>query len=96
MKPFIAGYEVDIYRGMWERPKTFGAPRIWAACWLILILYSSLIVLIAGHPAWITWIGITWMGGQATLVALTKWDAAWDQLFTQWLMTGKTRYYRAG
>jgi hypothetical protein len=95
-KGLIEGYEADIYRAIWERPKTFGAPRAWAAGWLIAVLYAALLALMAGHPRGILYVGLAWFGGQGILVALTQWDPDWDRLFVRWLTRRGTHYYRAG
>jgi len=97
VKTFIPGYEADVYRALWERPMTFGAPRIWAAGWLILALYIALLFVVAGRFQGLTGIGLAWLVGQGVLVKLTQWDRQWDQLLTEWLFRKhRTQYYRAG
>jgi hypothetical protein len=92
----IKGYEVDVYQGLWDRPKTLGAPRAWAAAWLIAALYAALLFLMSGHLRWIVFVGVAWAGGQAILVALTSWDVHWDQVMVRWLFRRGEQYYRAG
>ena len=93
---FIQGYEADCYRAIWERPKTFGAPRAWAAGWLIAVLYGALLAVLGGRPRWILYVGLAWFVGQGVLVALTQWDPDWDRLLVRWLARRGSHYYRAG
>lgn len=93
---YIRGFESDIYRALWERPKTFGALRVWAAGWLITVLYAALMLLMAGYPRRILYVGLAWFVGQGVLVALTQWDQDWDRLFVRWATRRGSHYYRAG
>ena len=45
----IAGYAAPIHRALWERILTLGAPRLWAALWLVGCLYTALIFLSDSH-----------------------------------------------
>lgn len=96
MKDLIAGYEADIYRGLWDRPKTFGALRAWAAGWLIMILYAALMTIMAGQSQLLMGVGLTWVAGQALLVLLTQWDQNWDRVLVRWAFRRGAHYYRAG
>lgn len=96
MNRLIPGFEVDVYRGLWDRPKTFGALRAWAAAWLILVLYVALMAIMAGQSRLITAVGLTWVGGHAVLVMLTQWDPGWDRVLARWAFRRGAQYYRAG
>lgn len=96
MSAYIPGYDTDVYRGLWERPKTWGALRAWATGWLLAVLYAALMCLMAGYPKGILYVGLAWFGGQGILVALTQWDPNWDQLLVRWVTRRGSHYYRAG
>jgi len=96
MSAHVHGYHVDVYQSLWDRPKTWGALRIWAAAWLIVVLYLALLLLVAGTMSALTYVGLSWFGGQAILVALTQWDKDWDRIMIRWLFRRGRHYYRAG
>ena len=96
MRGLILGYEVDVYRGLWDRPKTFGALRVWAAGWLIVALYAALMMLMAGQSNLLLAVGLLWLVGQAVLVGLTQWDQGWDRVLVRWASRPGAHYYRAG
>jgi type IV secretory pathway TrbD component len=45
----IEGYFSPIHRGLWERILSFGAPRVWAACWTVLCAFAFMSLLFRGH-----------------------------------------------
>jgi type IV secretory pathway TrbD component len=87
----IEGYSAPIHRALWERILTLGAPRLWAALWLVLCLYAALIFLTVLGFRWGVLPLVAWAIGQGMLVVLTQWDVAWDDLAIAQL----TRRYRA-
>jgi type IV secretory pathway TrbD component len=87
----IEGYEAAIHRALWERILTLGAPRMWAAVWLVLCLYLALLFLTIIGLRWALLPLIVWALGQGVLVLLTSWDVFWDDVGIAQL----TRRYRA-
>jgi type IV secretory pathway TrbD component len=90
-RDLIPGYEATILRGVWERPQRMGAPRLWSAVWLVLCLYAGFMfmTLIGFRVALLPL--LVWAIGQGTLVALTQWDAQWDDVMIAQL----TRRYKS-
>ncbi len=87
----VEGYEAPIHRALWERMLTLGAPRMWAAVWLVSCLYTALVFLTVIGLRWaILPLGV-WPLGHGLLVVLTHWDAWWDDMGIAHL----TRRYRA-
>ena len=87
----IPGYEADIHRALWERILTVGVPRLWAAVWVCLCLAASLFCLIRFGIGWSFLPLLGYVVGHAILMALTLWDAQWDDV----LLAQVTRRYRA-
>jgi type IV secretory pathway TrbD component len=92
----IDGYQAPIHRALWERILTMGVPRIWAAFWLVLCLWLTLLLLTvtglryAGLPL------IAWALGQGLMVLLTAWDPFWDDLMGAQIKRLYKNYYDAG
>jgi type IV secretory pathway TrbD component len=87
----IEGYESPIHRALWERILTLGAPRMWAAVWLVLCLYMALLFLTIIGLRWALLPLVGWALGQGVLVLLTQWDVHWDDL----AIAQATRRYKA-
>ncbi len=94
----IAGYDVPIHRGVWERITTMGAPRIWGTLWLVGCLYAGLVVLVGCGVRWLPLVLIVWVVGQGVLVLLTNYEPYWDDLL--WHMVFRWQrnrdFYEAG
>jgi type IV secretory pathway TrbD component len=87
----VEGYTAPIHRALWERITTLGAPRMWAAAWLVLCLYAALIFLTVIGFRWALVPLVTWAIGQGVLVVLTQWDVHFDDIALAQL----ARRYRA-
>jgi type IV secretory pathway TrbD component len=92
----IEGYDAPIHRAIWERILTFGAPRIWSACWLVGCLYAALILLTVLGITWALLPLVIWAVGQGVLVLLTQWDAHFDDMALAQLVRRYKSYYDAG
>jgi type IV secretory pathway TrbD component len=90
----IDGYTCQIFRGLWERILTFGAPRVWAAVWTVLCAFAFMSLLFRGH-LWLMFLPIAlWPLGHGVLVLLVQWDAQFDDVL---LVSGRYRdHYDAG
>ena len=92
----IPGYEAPILRGVWERPTRMGAPRIWAALWLVGCLWVTLLLMtVAGFLLALIPL-VVWALGQGTLVLLTFWDPFFDDLGVAHLVRRYAAFYEAG
>jgi type IV secretory pathway TrbD component len=92
----IEGYEAPIHRALWERIVTLGAPRMWAAVWLVLCLYAALVFLSVIGMRWALLPLVVWALGQGVLVLLTTWDASWDDIGIAQLSRRYKAMYEAG
>jgi type IV secretory pathway TrbD component len=93
---YIVGYQMEIRKGLWERIKTLGVPRILGALWLALcgsaaFACAMLVSLKAGGVP----MGL-WLVGHATMVVLTQMDPHWDDVALAQLMRRYKTYYEAG
>ena len=59
----IEGYSAPIHRALWERILTCGAPRLWAALWLVGCLYAALLVLTVTGFRWVLLPLVVWALG---------------------------------
>jgi type IV secretory pathway TrbD component len=92
----IDGYEAPIHRAIWERVCTMGAPRLWAALWLVMCLYAALVFLSVIGFRWAVLPLVVWALGQGVLVLLTQWDTGWDDLAIAQLTRRYKSNYEAG
>ena len=95
-REYIVGYQTEIRRGLWDRVKTMGGPRIVASLWLAgcLSMAFVLAMTISVKPA----VGMMafWLLGHGIMVALTFIDPHWDEvMMAQWVHRYKA-YYEAG
>jgi type IV secretory pathway TrbD component len=92
----IEGYQAPIHRALWERITTMGAPRMWAAAWLVLCLYTALIFLSVFGARWALLPLVVWAIGQGILVLLTQWDLHWDDVAIAQVTRRYRDHYEAG
>ncbi len=92
----IDGYEAPIHRALWERILTLGAPRMWAALWLVGCLYTALLFLTILGFRWALLPLVVWALGQGVLILLTQWDTHWDDLGIAQLTRRYRAFYEAG
>lgn len=92
----IEGYEAPIHRALWERILTLGAPRMWAAVWLVLCLYTALLFLSVIGARWALLPLVVWALGQGVLVLLTQWDVYFDDLAIAQVTRRYKAWYEAG
>ena len=92
----IEGFEAPIHRALWERILTMGAPRIWATAWLVLCLYTALVVMTVVGFRWMLLPLLLWALGQGVLVVLTTWDSHFDDLAIAQLTRRYKSFYEAG
>jgi type IV secretory pathway TrbD component len=92
----VEGYTAPIHRALWERITTLGAPRMWAAAWLVMCLYGALIFLTVLGFRWALVPLVTWAMGQGALVVLTQWDSGWDDIALSQLIHRYKPHYEAG
>jgi type IV secretory pathway TrbD component len=95
-REYIVGYQVEIHKGLWERVKTLGAPRIPASLWLasclsVAFIFAMTISVKVGLVA----MGF-WVAGHGVMVALTLCDPHWDDVLVAQLVHGYKAYYEAG
>ena len=95
-RQLIEGYEAEIYRAVWERPMTMGAPRLWASFWIVCCLAGGLCALMVGGFWLVVGVGVLWMLGQGVLIGLTLWEPDWDLIFQARLTRQYHDYYEAG
>jgi type IV secretory pathway TrbD component len=76
----VTGYRAPIYRAVWERILTWGAPRLFSALWIAVCLYGALLLITAGRPRWLIGLVMIWPAGQALLALLTRWDVQFDEV----------------
>jgi type IV secretory pathway TrbD component len=87
------GYKVPILRGVWERIKTFGAPRFWSHTWAAACLFVGLLLLTYWGFKWLVVPFFAWLLGHGVLVALTSWNEKWDEMImAQFQRKYKSRY----
>jgi type IV secretory pathway TrbD component len=87
------GYQVTILRGVWERIKTFGAPRLWSHAWAACCLFVGLLLLTYWGIRWVALPVGVWLLGHGTLIWLTAWNERWDEMIlAQWSRKYKSRY----
>jgi len=92
----IPGYEAPILRGVWERPQRMGAPRIIAACWLVICLWVALLLMTVTGFKLAVMALVVWALGQGVLVVLTVWDPFWDDLMLMHCVRRYKPVYEAG
>jgi type IV secretory pathway TrbD component len=92
----IDGYTAPIHRALWERILTLGAPRLWAALWLVGCLYVALLFLTVLGFRWGVLPLVIWALGQGVLVLLTQWDHFFDDLAIAHLKRRYKTHYEAG
>jgi type IV secretory pathway TrbD component len=95
-RPLIEGYEAEIYRAVWERPLTMGAPRLWGNGWVAVCLALGLCVLMLKSLWGLGGVGLLWLLGQGVLVALTVWEPDWDLILHARCTRRYHDYYEAG
>lgn len=96
MRRLVQGFVAPIYRALWERPCTGGAPRLWAGLWAATCLYVALICLSLFGPVWMLVPGGIWLLGHGMLILLTQWDADWDNVLIAQLTRRYQTFYSAG
>jgi type IV secretory pathway TrbD component len=92
----IEGYAAPIHRALWERILTLGAPRLWAALWLVSCLYVALLFLTIIGFRWVLLPLVVWAVGQGLLVCLTQWEIHWDDVAIAQLTRRYKALYEAG
>lgn len=93
---YIVGYQSEIRKGLWERVKTLGAPRIPASIWLASCLAVAFIfVMTISVKVGLLAMGF-WVLGHGVMVALTLCDPHWDEVLIAQLVHGYKAYYEAG
>jgi len=93
---YIVGYQVDIYKGLWEPVKTLAAPRVWAALWLVL--WAALAfgcAMVVSVKLGVALMGV-WLLGHGTMVVLTFKDPRWDEVVLAQLRFRYRNAYDAG
>jgi len=90
-RDLIAGYEAPIYRGIWERILTMGAPRFLSVFWLAACAYAGLLTLTLRGFRMVLVPLVVWALGQGVLVVLTQFDGRWDDI----VLAQMVRRYRA-
>jgi hypothetical protein len=90
------GYEVPIRLGTWQRPQSFGAPRMYAYSWIIACIWLGLLALMKLGLSWAIVAGGVWLCGQLALMGLTYWNVNWDSALLARLRRKYQPYYRAG
>jgi|SRR5215475_12772989 type IV secretory pathway TrbD component len=95
-REYIVGYQADIRKGLWERVKTLGAPRIPASLWLVICLSVAFVFAVTMSVK----LGLATMGfwalGHGLMVALTLIDPHWDEVLIAQFVHGYKAYYEAG
>jgi type IV secretory pathway TrbD component len=76
----IEGYATEIHRGLWERITSFGAPRLWAACWTVFCAFVAIQLLFRGQTKLMFLPMGLWPVGHGILVLLTNWDRQFDDV----------------
>src|SRR5216683_7685708 len=95
-RPYIVGYQVEIRKGLWERVKTLGAPRIPASLWLAGCLSVAFACAMLVGVKWgLLPMGI-WLLGHGTMVALTQVDPYWADVVVAQVFRRYKAYYDAG
>jgi len=95
-REYIVGYQSEIRKGLWDRVKTLGAPRIPASLWLagclsVAFIFALMVSVMVG-------VGIMagWLLGHGVMVALTLCDPHWDDVLVAQLVHRYKAYYEAG
>jgi type IV secretory pathway TrbD component len=89
----ILGYHVEIRKGLWERVKTLGAPRIPASLWLAGCLSTAFVCAMLVGVKWGIAVMGLWLFGHGTMVVLTQMDPHWDDvMLAQWVRRYKAAY----
>ena len=95
-REYIVGYQSEIRKGLWERVKTLGAPRMPASIWLALCLAVAFVFAMTISVKLACLVMIFWLLVHGVMVALTLCDPHWDEvLIAQWVH-GYKAYYEAG
>jgi type IV secretory pathway TrbD component len=95
-REYIVGYQSEIRKGLWERVKTLGAPRIPASIWLASCLAVAFIFAMTISVKWGLGVMGFWLFGHGIMVALTLCDPHWDEVGIAQLVHGYKAYYEAG
>ena len=93
---WVEGYEAPIKRALWERITSFGVPRLWATLWMVCCLYVGLLVMVGLGFTWLMVPALVWMIGHGLLIALTLFDAQWDEMVLAQLTRRYKAFYDAG
>jgi type IV secretory pathway TrbD component len=95
-REYIVGYQSEIRKGLWERVKTLGGPRIIASLWLVICLSVAFVFAVTMSLK----LGVAAMGfwalGHGLIVALTLIDPHWDEVMLAQWVRGYKAYYEAG
>src|SRR5712671_5162846 len=95
-RTYIVGYQVEIRKGLWERLKTLGAPRILASLWLAVCLSIAFAcAMLISVKTGLLPMGL-WLGGHSTMVALTLIDPHWDDVVVAQVFRRYKNSYDAG
>lgn len=92
----VEGYEAPIKRSLWERITSFGAPRVWATLWLMGCLLAAFQAMMLWGMWWAVAVAVGWVLGHVVLVALTLFDAKWDDMAIAQLARKYKAFYDAG
>ena len=95
-RPYIVGYQVEIRRGLWDRVKTLGAPRIPASLWLAVCLSVAFACAMLMGVKWGFLPMGLWLLGHGTMVGLTHVDPHWDDVLVAQLVRRYKAAYDAG
>ena len=90
------GYQSTILRGVWERIKSFGAPRFWSHAWAAACLFLGLLMLTYWGFRWVPAPLLLWLLGHGGLVLLTQWNEKWDEMVIAQLNRRYKSRYDAG
>lgn len=95
-RTYVVGYQVEIRKGLWERLKTLGAPRILASLWLAVWLSIAFACAMLVSVKWGVAVMGFWLLGQGTMVALTLVDPHWDDVVVAQLVRRYKNFYESG
>jgi type IV secretory pathway TrbD component len=95
-RDYVVGYQSEIRKGLWERVKTLGAPRIIASLWLVICLSVAFVFAVTmSVKLGLGTLGF-WALGHGVMVALTLLDPHWDEVLIAQFVHGYKAYYEAG
>jgi hypothetical protein len=92
----LVGFQAEIHRATWERPKIWGAPRLWTHCWTGVLLWAELLVLYRVGLKWAVFPFVVWGLGQLLMIYWTTQDDAWDDVWLAQLTRRYRAFYEAG